>query len=316
MASIIDVHTHIYPLPYLALLKARTSIPYIRTSPDDPSRPRLVILPDEAGSASGGALQGRPLNSGFYDIKQKIAFMDAHGIDISILSLANPWLDFVDPDVAAETARTINDNIDDTCDGHQGRLFAFATLPLSATPAEIVAELERVVSLRWMRGVIIGTNGLGNGLDDQAMDPIYEALQRLDIVTFVHPHYGLPASVYGPREGEYGHVLPLALGFPMETTIAIARMYLSGVFDRFPTLRLLLAHSGGTIPFLAGRIEGCIEHDGLLFQEGRKPRRKLIEILKTTVYLDAVVYSEAGVKAAIETSSPDRVMFGRFKTEH
>ncbi|KAF3059904.1 putative uracil-5-carboxylate decarboxylase protein [Daldinia childiae] len=72
-----------------------------------------------------------------------------------------------------------------------------------------------------------------------------------------------------PATEEYGHVLPLALGFPMETTIAVARMYLAGVFDQVPELRLILAHSGGTLPFLAGRIESCIVHDGHLVQEGK-----------------------------------------------
>ena len=59
---------------------------------------------------------------------------------------------------------------------------------------------------------------------------------------FLHPHYGIPSEMYG--EAQNGHVLPLALGFPFETTIAVSRMILSGIFDRHPDLKILLAHSG------------------------------------------------------------------------
>ena len=106
-------------------------------------------------------------------------------------------------------------------------------------------------------------------------------------------------------------VLPLALGFPMETTIAVTRMYLSGVFDKVRELRMILAHSGGTLPFLAGRIESCILHDGQLAREGKvgKGRRTVWDVLKKHVYLDAVVCSKVGLKAAIEASGADRLTF-------
>lgn len=113
--------------------------------------------------------------------------------------------------------------------------------------------------------------------------------------------------MYGPRAGDYGHVLPLALGFPLETTIAVTRMYLSGVFDRFPELQVLLAHSGGTLPFLAGRIESCIQHDAHL----KAPGRGVWDVLKKNIYLDAVIYKEVGLKAAVDASGADRVLFGK-----
>jgi len=101
----------------------------------------------------------------------------------------------------------------------------------------------------------------------------------------------------------------------METTVAVARMYLAGVFDAVPGLRLLLAHSGGTLPFLAGRIESCILHDAHLVGRGRvtPARRTLWDVLKTQIYLDAVVYSDLGVRAAVDASGADRIMFG---TDH
>ena len=131
----------------------------------------------------------------------------------------------------------------------------------------------------------------------------------------MHPHYGLPSEVFGSRANESGHVLPLALGFPLETTIAFYRMYLVGVFDRFPRLKVLLAHAGGTVPFLAGRVKSCILHERRFVDENGKMKggRSLDEVLKSNVWLDGVVYSDVGVRAAVDTVGKERVLWG---TDH
>ena len=251
----------------------------------------------------------------YYDINEKIKFMDLHSIDISVISLANPWLDWVAPEEAAKAARDINDEVNAECGKFPGRLFAFATLPLSGGRDVIVKEIQRLKEVKYMRGIILGTTGLGKGLDDPELLPIFEALQDAKLPIFLHPHYGLPSSVWGERSNDYGHVLPLALGFPMETTIAVTRMILADVFEKVPELEMILAHSGGTLPFLAGRIESCIEHDGHLKAEGKlgKGRKTVWEILKKNIYLDAVIYGDVGLKAAIQASGEDRVLFG---TDH
>jgi hypothetical protein len=77
----------------------------------------------------------------------------------------------------------------------------------------------------------------------------------------------------------------------------------------------LLAHSGGTLPFLAGRIESCVKHDGHLKKEGKtEGRRDVWEVLKTNIYLDAVIYSDVGLKAAMNASGADRLMFGKYSS--
>ncbi|EPS37373.1 hypothetical protein H072_8952 [Dactylellina haptotyla CBS 200.50] len=313
-AKVVDVHTHVYPPQYVSILKTRSKVPYVRdTEPGKPSR--LIILPGEDDPSSESTAKGRPIGSEYYDINKKIEFMDLHGIDISVISLANPWLDFLDPSEAGSLAKTVNDAMNDMCHSHKGRLFAFGALPLSAPTEEIVDEVKRLAKLKYMRGIIMGTSGLGKGLDDQDLDRVYQALEETGMTIFLHPHYGLPKEVFGPRAAEYGHVLPLALGFPLETTISVSRMILSGVFDRFPNLSVLLAHSGGTLPFLAGRLESCILHDAHYSgpEAASASRRSIWEILKTNILLDAVVYSGLGIRAAATASGADRVLFG---TDH
>jgi aminocarboxymuconate-semialdehyde decarboxylase len=308
---VVDVHTHMYPPVYMDLLRARDKVPYVKSFPDDPAASdRLVILPAEDTAPTS---RGRPIGPEYYDVKEKLAFMDAHRIDISVISLANPWLDWLPSEEAAKTAKKVNDDVERMCTEHEGRLYAFGTLPLSAPAAEVVKEIERLATLPHHRGIVMGTSGLGQGLDDPALDPIYAVIEKQEQLIFLHPHYGLPTSVYGQRASDYGHVLPLALGFPLETTIAVTRMLLSGVWDRFPKLNVLIAHSGGTLPFLAGRIESCIAHDAHLKKAGKlENRRDVWDVLKNNIYLDAVIYSEVGLKAAIDASGADRLMFGKW----
>ncbi|KAF2216457.1 hypothetical protein CERZMDRAFT_81557 [Cercospora zeae-maydis SCOH1-5] len=313
MPPTVDVHTHMYPPALMSVLRARKAVPYVRLFPDDvASGDRLVILPaEETGSTTA---RGRPIGPEYYEVSEKIKFMDAHGIDISVVSIANPWLDWVDPSEAAAMARIVNDDVERMCREHHGRLYHFGTLPLSAAVEDVVEEVRRLKTLSYCRGIVMGTSGRGEGLDDPRLDPIWEAIEQQQLLVFLHPHYGLPSEVFGPRTGDYGHVLPLAMGFPLETTIAVTRMILSGIFDRFVDLNVLLAHSGGTLPFLAGRIESCIAHDAHLKKEGKiEGRRSVWEVLKKNIYLDAVVYADVGLKAAIDASGADRIMFG---TDH
>ncbi len=319
-----------YPPSYIKLLSARTTVPYIYqptkedNSPD--TDPRLIILASDDDPSRPKASRGRPVDSTYSSFDQKRSFMKRHGISCSVISLANPWLDFLDPESALQTAQGINDDLESACADNNSaeatkelKLYALGCLPLSAPAKDIVSEIKRLQTLKHVKGVIMGTTGLGKGLDDLSLDEVYSALAETSTLVFLHPHYGLPDSAFGGPEvvARSGHVLPLALGFPLETTVAVARMYLSSVFDRHPRLQFLLAHSGGTIPFLAGRLESCVAHEREFIANGghrQGPQRSIWDVLHENIYLDAVIYGEPGLKAAIEAAgSVDRVMFG---TDH
>jgi predicted TIM-barrel fold metal-dependent hydrolase len=328
-ARVVDIHTHMYPPEYIKILESRSTIPLVRSFPNSPD-PRLILLEAEVPSLGVAAVTndgssattsttvpGRPLTKHYSSLAQKIHFMDTHGISISVISLANPWLDFLGPEESGPQATSINASFSSMCAQHPGRLYFFATLPLTASRDTVLSSITSASKLPYCRGVILGTSGLGAGLDDPDLLPIFSALAASHMTVFLHPHYGLPNEVWGPlASANYGHVLPLALGFPMETTIAVARMYLAGVFDAVRGLRMILAHSGGTLPFLAGRIESCVMHDGQLVREGKVTagRRTVWDVLREQIYLDAVIYSDVGLKAAVDAAGgADRLMFG---TDH
>jgi predicted TIM-barrel fold metal-dependent hydrolase len=142
--------------------------------------------------------------------------MDTHGIDVSIVSLANPWLDFLEPDEAVKAAHDLNLDIQNYCETYtpsndssfdaqtSNRLFAFGSLPLvpGIETEKVLDAIKQVGELSYLRGVVMGTKGIGKGLDDPDMEPIYEALASAGLVVFV-VSFSLPSrSITNLREIE------------------------------------------------------------------------------------------------------------------
>ncbi|KAJ7929976.1 hypothetical protein B0H13DRAFT_2310024 [Mycena leptocephala] len=218
----------------------------------------------------------------YWDRDEKLKFMDRHGIDLSIVSSANPWLDFLSASEAKTLASQLNDDLEQYC-AESPSLSPSLRLPEISTTA-LLETIEQISKLSYLKGIIMGTRGIGKGLDDEALDPVWAALEKAGLVVFLHPHYGVDGQAWGEKDN--GHVLPLALGFPFETTIATTRLILAGVLDRFPSLRLLLAHSGGALPQLSSRLASCIDHDPVVASRLEHDARWYLGKL----YFDAVAY--------------------------
>ncbi|OCH92160.1 amidohydrolase 2 [Obba rivulosa] len=285
---LVDIHTHVYLPRYASFLRARASAPRIftRSTPQGKNEERLLILDGEPS-------EGRPVGPQYWDREEKLRFMDKHAIDISVVSSANPWLDFLPAATAHSLASELNVDLETYCSTSPkvtgevlSRLYGFGLLPLvpEVTVPSLVETVQQIASLPHLKGIIMGTRGIGKGLDDDTLDPVWSAIEKAGLVVFLHPHYGVDAKAWGEKEN--GHVLPLALGFPFETTIATTRMILAGVFDRFPNLKVLLAHSGGALPQLSSRLASCIDHDPAVASRLEHDARYYLGRL----YFDAVAY--------------------------
>jgi len=202
-------------------------------------------------------------------------------------------LDFLPATQARTIASQLNEDLEEYCSTSPNvqdvpikRLYGLGLLPLvpEITTASLLDTVKQISQLPHLRGLIMGTRGVGKGLDDEALNPVWAAIEEAGLVVFIHPHYGVDAKAWGDKDN--GHVLPLALGFPFETTIATTRLILSGVFDRYPSLRLLLAHSGGALPQLSSRLASCIDHDPVVASRLKHDARYYLGKL----YLDAVAY--------------------------
>lgn len=290
-AELVDIHTHLYPASYLAALRARTEAPRLMDSPEGE---RFVIFPGEAG---------RVIDEEWWDVGRKLAFMERFGIERSLVSLGNPWLDPFDDD-SSGLAREINDEFAALRDETDGRISGMGVLPSGdvGSAAEVAGEIAERDGLH---GVASGTRPCGRRLDDEALDPLWEVLERSGLPLFVHPHYGLGLDeLLG-----YEHALPVGLAFPFETSAAVVRMVFGGVFERFPRLRLVASHGGGTLPFLAGRIDAAWRSDPGLHERLPEPPSATLERL----FLDALSYHPRAMRATADLVGTGRMAFG---TDH
>ena len=190
--------------------------------------------------------------------------MDEAGIDLQVLSHGAPATQRIDGDLAISVSRNANDRLHKVVQDHPGRFEAFAVLP-SNEPRAAADELERAVTKLDFKGAML--HGLSNGLflDDKRFWPIYERAQKLDVPIYLHPAVPHPAVVeayYKDYLKEYPGLLTAAWGFTVETATQGIRMVLSGVFDAYPGLKMILGHLGESLPFSLWRINMALQRPG------------------------------------------------------
>ena len=214
-----------------------------------PSADRPYLLPV-------GEIMPRAADVGF----GRIADMDAHGIDMQVLSYSNaPQL--APADQGVELARAANDRLAGTVQAHPGRFAGFATLPWQ-DPQAAAAELERAVHDLGLKGtLLIGRPGR-TFLDDRRHEPVLAKLNELGVPLYVHPGAPLP-QVQQPYYGGLGKTVTARLslfgwGWHNEAGIQVIRMILSGVFDRFPDLQVISGHWGEMVPFYLQRMDDAM----------------------------------------------------------
>jgi predicted TIM-barrel fold metal-dependent hydrolase len=190
--------------------------------------------------------------------------MDEAGIDIQVLSHANPSLQKLDAATAVPLARRVNDRLHAAVQRHPDRFSAFAALP-TADPRAAADELERTVTRLGFKGAMI--HGLTNGVfhDDKRFWPIFERAQALDVPIYVHPGIPQPAIIetyYKEYYQKYPNLLRAAWGFTVETATQAIRLILGGVFEAHPRLKIILGHLGEGLPFYLWRINMGLTRDG------------------------------------------------------
>lgn len=295
---LIDVHSHIYPRSYVDLLRARTEIP--RVSEHD-GKQYFVIFEEEQAAGPGG---GRPFDQTYWDLGEKLSFMDRNGIERTIVSLGNPWLDPFTGEESVDLARGLNEEMGSYEAATDGRVSAMGLLPANDV-ASAVTVAEEVAGTPGLRGIITGQRIAGFRLDDPALDPLWAVLEDRKLPLLVHPHYSAAAD----QLTGFGHALPVAVGFPFETTIALARLVLAGVLHRYPGLRVIASHGGGTLPFLAGRLDSGWRSDPTIHD--RLPYLPSRDLSK--LYVDSILFHERALHAAADLVGIRQIAYG---TDH
>lgn len=190
-----------------------------------------------------------------HDLPARFRAMDAAGVGYrQVVSLPNPPIEeFASGAVAQELARIANDGMAELCARHPDRFPAFVAAVSLDDVDEALREVERAVTQLGARGVQVFTNVAGRPLDRPEYRPVFAAMAEHDLPVWLHPARtaAMPDYAAEPRSR---FEMWWCFGWPYETSVAMARLVFSGVFDRHPGLKVVTHHCGGMVPFYDGRI--------------------------------------------------------------
>ena len=284
---IIDFHNHYYPPEYLDALERSGSI--LKITIDEHGNP-VVHYPGDYNV----------MVRGHRDIAYRQGVLDEHGVNTQVISLTTPGTHVEAPQVAIKLSRITNDAFARVQQERGSHFVPLATLPL-CDPNASVAEFERAMDELGMPGAMLFSNVNGTGLDDKQFWPLYEAANERGAILMIHPTYPL-----GVEAMQDYWLMPLN-GFLFDTTLAASKLVFSGVVKRYPKIRWVLGHLGGTIPYLAERLDRG-------FRAFKECRAHIDEpptaYLKRHFWYDTVNFAAGPLKLAIDFAGADHILAG------
>jgi aminocarboxymuconate-semialdehyde decarboxylase len=284
----IDTHTHILTQETAALL-TKAGV-------------KVTITPDDADNAAfdvAGTVY-RPFPTGGFDIARRLKDMDVAGVDVHVLS-ASPqtYLYNQGDELSATLAAIQNDQMAKHIAAHPTRFTGIATLPM-ASPTRAADELRRAITKLGLRGAMFASNVKGVNLDDPSFEPLWATAEELGAFMFVHPN-----NVAGADRLK-SYYLQNLIGNPLDTTIAAVCLYFGGVMDRYPKLKVMLAHGGGFTPYQAARWE----HGWAVRPEPKKNIKTQPKNIAQRFLYDTILHSDKTLEAMIGLVGVERVMLG------
>jgi len=289
----LDVHAHAMPMPLLQWLAQRGLADLSGVS-----REIVQLDPKVSGVGPGAPL---PLARSQYDVAVRLQEMNTAGVSHHAVSLP-PFLfcsTADDREFARGIVRQGNDELAAYVAGAPDRLLALGSVPVGWPGA--AEEARRCLDDLGMGGIAIGSRGGGRDLDDPVNEDLWSLLAERHVFVFLHPS-GVPDA---HRQRDYW--LPQLVGYPMETALAVARLVFSGVLDRFE-LTLCLAHGGGCLPALRGRLDLGWERKSVARTTSVPPSQ-----LTDRLHYDTAVFSTAVLRHLIDDVGFEHVLLG---TDH
>ena len=286
--SVIDIHTHMVPRAWLDLLQAEGG--------------GYELKPTRAGQTAIH-LAGAPfvtLMPEMFDYDLRLRAMDAAAVDMAVLSLTGPNVFWGTPEASAKAARIANAAYAESQRQHPDRIRWIASIPWEF-PGDALAELGRARADGAL-GVATLANIRGRDLSDPLFEPVWAEIDRQGLPVFVHPT--IPPGGGQMRLDEFSLATPI--GFMIDTTLAFARLILSGFFDRYPNAKLIAPHGGGTLPYLSGRLDRCYETIPACRAAIKAPPSTYLR----RMFYDTVVYEPRALEMCVATGGADNVLYG------
>jgi aminocarboxymuconate-semialdehyde decarboxylase len=289
MTPVIDMHAHaIVP----ELLR--------NAAPGEAWRPR-VWREDGRQAFEVGGREVRSAVREWTDLERILADQDAAGTDVVVLSPLVLLLGYdAEPGEGRRRARIQNEGLTRMVRDGGGRVAALGTVPLQE-PRLAAEELRELMAGGALSGVEIAAGVGGRSLGDDAFEPFWAAAEETGALVFVHPTTrGFDATAFAE------HYLWNAVGNPLETTVAAAHLVMTGTLERHPGLKVLLAHGGGAILALRGRLR----HAHSFQPQARSRLHEPPEASLRRLYYDTVVHDPAVLRELVATVGADRVVLG------
>lgn len=282
-----DLHTHYYPPSYFELIRHAPGEFSFATDPTG----RTIIRHRGARFFGVTAPMTDPI--------QRLADMDRVGIDVEVLSVSTPNVFFAEGVAQVEVARIVNDAYAELIAQHPARFKGFASIPMDA-PDAAVKELDRALGELKLNGVVLLSNIRGRALTDASYRPFFEEANRRRTCIFLHPM--LPAQSEPFNE----YVLGPLVGFPFDTSLAVARMCFHGMFRDFPEIRWVIGHLGGAIPYLMERLDNGYRD----FAECRARLDALPSTYLKRLHYDTVSFSGPALRMVRDLVGVDHMVMG------
>jgi 5-carboxyvanillate decarboxylase len=203
--------------------------------------------------------RGGPLTDRLLDLEgERLQIMDEAGIDMQLLALTSTGVQMLDADRGTAIATLANDRLADLIRKRPDRFAGLCTVA-PQDPAGAAREIERSINRLKLNGVMINSHTNGEYLDRAKFLPILEAAAALGVPIYIHPRSPAPWMAAAYRDYHLEHAI---WGYAVETGLHALRLIMSGVFDRLPTLRIVLGHMGENIPYGMYRMDWMHEMTG------------------------------------------------------
>ena len=233
------------------------------------------------------------------DVSKRIEDMDRVGIDVEVVSLSTPNVFFTDGEHQPAVARMMNDSYAELIAQHPKRFKGFASIPMDA-PDAALDELHRAIDTLKLNGVVLLSNIGGKPLTSPVYRPFFEEANRMKLCIFLHPM--IPTNSDAFRE----YVLGPIIGFPFDTSLAVARMCYDGMFEELPDIRWIIGHLGGAIPYLMERMDNGFRD----FADCRVKIDKLPSVYLKRLYYDTVSFSPYTLKMVRDMVGAEHMVMG------
>lgn len=288
-SMIIDIHNHFYAPQLLDAIEKQSFSKDLWIEKDSWNR-RIIV---QRGTRVVTITE--PMSNP----EMRINDMQNAGVDMQVLSLSVPSVDFFDPIAGYDFARLSNDAIVEVCRQFPNHFSGFASVPLK-DPERALQEAKRAVNELGMKGICLGSNIDGQFIDHSSFWPFFKEMEKLSVPIFIHP-----MTPPGSEAMQQYRLAPM-IGFEMDLCLAVARIIFSGLLETYPSLTFIIAHLGGAIPYLIERIENCYK----AYPECREYISQNPSVYLHKMFFDTVSFHEPALMCAYEFASAQKMVMG------